>query len=88
MIVVMRKTDDGWKIQQHYEAPMSIISQGRRIHEEALDPNFADFARGQNPDYDIIINNDANIQARKEGYPLGSTSAFRPGTAIRLCRSR
>ena len=76
--MLLRKTDAGWKIQQYYEAPMSLLSQGRRIHEEALDPNFADFARGQNPAYDRLVSGDENIRLRKEGVPWVPRPPFRP----------
>ena len=78
LAMILRRTDDGWKIQQYYEAPMSLISQGRRIHEEALDPQFAAFARAQNPAYERLVNSDENIRLRKEGVPWEPRPPFRP----------
>jgi hypothetical protein len=78
LAMILRRTDDGWKIQQYYEAPMSLISQGRRIHEEALDPEFAEFARAQNPAYDRLVDSDENIRLRKEGVPWEPRPPFRP----------
>jgi hypothetical protein len=76
--LVLRNTDAGWKIQQFYETPMSLLSQGRMIHEQALDPNFADYARAQNSQYDELVQGDANIKARKEGVPWAPRPPFRP----------
>ena len=78
LAMILRRTDDGWKIQQYYEAPMSLISQGRRIHEEALDPEFVEFARIQNPAYDRLVEGDVNIRLRKEGVPWEPRPPFRP----------
>jgi len=78
LALILRKTDAGWKIQQYYEAPMSLISQGRVIHEIALDPEFTDFARAQNPQYDDLVNADENIQQRKAGTPWVPAKRFRP----------
>lgn len=78
LTLVLRKLDDEWKIQQFYETPMSLLSQGRMIHEQALDPDFADFARKQNPQYDEFIANDASINARKSGKPWAPRPPFRP----------
>jgi ketosteroid isomerase-like protein len=76
--LVLRKQDDEWKIQQYYETPMSLLSQARRIHEEALTPDFADFARSQNPQYDEFVAADASIRARKESPPWAPRPPFRP----------
>ena len=78
LAMILRRTGDGWKIQQYYEAPMSLLSQGRRIHEEALDPAFAEFARSQNPAYDKLVESDANIRLRKQGVPWEPRPPFRP----------
>lgn len=78
LTLVLRKVDGQWKIQQYYETPMSLLSQGRRIHEAALDPDFAEFARAQNPQYDELVKNDANIEARKSGVPWAPRPPFRP----------
>ena len=78
LTLILRKTDDDWKIQQFYETPMSLLSQGRRIHEESLDPNFVQYARGQNPQYDELVNADENIKVRKEGPPWVPRPRFRP----------
>lgn len=76
--LVLRKVGSDWKIQQFYETPMSLLSQGRRIHEEALDPEFAEYARRQNPQYDEMVTNDASIEARKKGVPWTPRPGFRP----------
>ena len=78
LTLVLRKQDDEWKIQQYYETPMSLLSQGRRIHEAALDPGFADYARAQNPQYDEFVAGDASIEARKTGAPWEPRPPFRP----------
>ena len=78
LALMFRKTDGGWKIQQFYEAPMSLISQGRRLHEEALDPDFATHARAQNPRYDELVGGDENIQLRRYGVPWVPRPQFRP----------
>ena len=80
LTLILRRVDDAWKIQQFYETPMSLLSQGRRIHEEALDPGFADYARSQNPQYDEMVAADKNIKARKEGVPWAPRPPFRPPT--------
>jgi hypothetical protein len=38
-----------------------------RIHEESLDPDFAEFARRQNPYYDKQVTADKAIAARRAG---------------------
>jgi len=78
LTLVLRKVEDDWKIQQFYETPMSLLSQGRIIHEQALDSNFADHARAQNPQYDELVEGDAGIEARKEGKPWEPRPPFRP----------
>jgi hypothetical protein len=78
LTLILRKQNDEWKIQQFYETPMSLLSQGRRIHEESLDPNFAEYARKQNPQYDEFVENDASISARKEAAPWTPRPPFRP----------
>lgn len=80
LTLVMHRVEDDWKIQQFYETPMSLLSQGRRIHEEALDPGFSDYARGQNPQYDEMVAADENIKARKESVPWTPRPPFRPPT--------
>lgn len=69
MIAVMRSTDDGWKFVTLVQAPMSLISQARRTQEEAVSPDFLDYARRQNPDYDELVANDKRIKARRAGLP-------------------
>jgi hypothetical protein len=76
--LVLRKVGPDWKIQQFYETPMSLLSQGRRIHEQALDPGFADFARSQNPQYDELVEADENIKVREFGVPWAPRPRFRP----------
>lgn len=78
LALVFRQTEQGWKIQQFYEAPMSLISQGRRLHEEALDPDFAEHAQRQNPRYEELVSGDENINLRRYGVPWVPRPAFRP----------
>lgn len=78
LTLVLHKVDDSWKIQQFYETPMSLLSQGRIIHEQALDPDFADFARAQNPMYDELVEGDAVISTRKQNVPWEPRPPFRP----------
>ena len=77
LTLILHKQDDEWKIQQFYETPMSLLSQGRLIHEAALDPEFADYARAQNPQYDEFIEADASINARKDNTPWAPRPPFR-----------
>jgi hypothetical protein len=69
MIGVMRRTPDGWKFVSLVQAPMSLISQARRIQEEAVSPDFLDYARRQNPDYDALVAGDKRIASRRAGLP-------------------
>lgn len=69
MVAVMRKTPDGWKFVSLVQAPMSLISQARRMQEEAISPDFVAFARRQNPAYDSLIAADKRIAARRTGLP-------------------
>jgi hypothetical protein len=77
MMTMFRKTNDGWKIQAEIQLPMGLISQGRILQEMAVSPDFVEFARTQNPDYDELISKDKRLQRRKEGvipWMLGGTS--------------
>jgi hypothetical protein len=77
MMTMFRKTADGWKIQAELQLPMGLISQSRILQEMAVSPDFEDFAREQNPDYDELIANDKALKRRKEGvipWMLGGTS--------------
>jgi len=77
MMTMFRKTDDGWKIQAELQLPMGLISQSRILQEMAVSPDFVDFARDQNPDYDELISSDKRLQMRKKGvipWMLGGTS--------------
>jgi hypothetical protein len=78
LTLILRKQDGQWKIQQFYETPMSLLSQGRLIHEAALNPDFADHARAQNPQYDEFVEGDASIKARKDNAPWAPRPPFRP----------
>lgn len=78
LTLILRKVNDEWKIQQFYETPMSLLSQARRIHEIALDPDFAEYARVQNPQYDEFVAGDASIAARKQAPPWTPRPPFRP----------
>jgi len=69
MVALMRREPDGWKFQALVQSPMSLISQAWRIHEEAVSPDFLEFARRQNPDYDRLIAADRRLQSRKSGLP-------------------
>ena len=80
IIAVMRREEGQWKFLTQYEASMSAISQARRIHEEALSPDFVEFARKQNPNYDKQVAADKAIARRHGGVPWKSGGA-RPGTA-------
>lgn len=77
LTLVLQKVKGEWKIQQFYETPMSLLSQGRLIHEAALDPDFADYARAQNPQYDQFVAEDESINARKEALPWTPRPRFR-----------
>lgn len=69
MVGVMRQTPDGWKFVSLVQAPMSLISQARRMQEEAISPDFVEFARRQNPSYDALVAADKRIAARRTGLP-------------------
>jgi len=69
MVAVMRETDAGWKFVTLVQSPMSLISQARRTQEEAVSPDFLDYARRQNPDYDELVANDKRIKSRRAGLP-------------------
>jgi hypothetical protein len=77
LTLLLRKQEGDWKIQQFYETPMSLLSQARLMHEAALAPGFADYARVQNPQYDEFVENDASIAARKDGAPWAPRPPFR-----------
>lgn len=77
MMTMFRKTDAGWKIQAEIQLPMGLISQGRILQQMAVSPDFVEFARTQNPDYDELISKDKRLQRSKEGvipWMLGGTS--------------
>jgi len=77
MMTMLKKTDEGWKIQAELQLPMGLISQSRILQEMAVSPDFEEFARTQNPDYDELIENDKALKRRKEGvipWMLGGTS--------------
>jgi len=69
MVAVMRKVGDDWKFVSLVQSPMSLISQARRIQEEAVSPDFVEYARKQNPDYDALIAADKRIASRRAGLP-------------------
>ena len=69
MVAVMRETPDGWKFVSVVQSPMSLVSQARRIQEEALSPDFLEYARRQNPRYDELVSKDKRIQSRRAGLP-------------------
>jgi len=70
IFAIMRKEDGGWKFQAQFETPMSLISQARRTHEEALSADFLEFSRQQNPKYDEQVARDRKIRQRRgEGVP-------------------
>lgn len=67
---IFKRTAEGWKIVAELEAPMSLISQARRMHEEALSADFLEFSRRQNPKYDEQVARDRKIRQRRgEGVP-------------------
>jgi hypothetical protein len=72
IVAIMRREDGLWKFVAQYEASMSAISQARRIHEEALAPDFVEFARKQNPNYDRQVGADKGIEKRRGGVPWKS----------------
>lgn len=77
MMTMFRKTDAGWKIQAEVQLPMGLISQSRILQEMAVSPDFVEFARVQNPEYDELISKDKRLQMRKKGvipWMLGGTS--------------
>ncbi|MGI9308424.1 MAG: hypothetical protein ACR2P6_04110, partial [Gammaproteobacteria bacterium] len=64
-------------IQAELQLPMGLISQSRILQEMAVSPDFIDYARSQNPDYDEQIAGDKRLQMRKKGvipWMLGGTS--------------
>lgn len=65
MVAVMRQENGAWKFVALVQAPMSLISQSWRIQEEALSPDFLEYARKQNPQYDELIAKDRRLQARR-----------------------
>lgn len=67
IVGVLRREQGAWRFVTQYETSMSAISQARRIHEESLDPDFAEFARRQNPDYDKQVTADKAIATRRAG---------------------
>lgn len=69
MIAVMRRTSEGWKFVSLVQSPMSLISQARRIQEEAVSPDFVEFARRQNRAYDAQVAADKRIASRRAGLP-------------------
>ncbi len=77
MMPMFKKTDEGWKIQAELQLPMGLISQSRIMQELAVSPDFIEFARQQDPDYDEKIKADKRLQMRKKGvipWMLGGTS--------------
>lgn len=77
MMTMLRKTDKGWKIQAEVQLPMGLISQSRVLQEMAVSPDFVEFARTQNPNYDAQIAGDKRLKMRKAGvvpWMLGGTS--------------
>jgi hypothetical protein len=67
---IFERTPAGWRYLAELEAPMSLISQARRVHEEALAADFLAFSRRQNPGYDAQVAKDRKIQARRgDGTP-------------------
>lgn len=77
MMTMFRKTADGWKIQAEVQLPMGLISQSRILQEMAVSPDFLDFARRQNPNYDEQVASDKRLQMRKKGvvpWMIGGTS--------------
>jgi len=69
MVAVMRQAGDEWKFVSLVQSPMSLISQARRIQEEAVSPDFVQYARKQNPDYDALVAADKRIASRRAGLP-------------------
>ena len=70
IFAIMRKENGSWKFQAQFETPMSLISQARRTHEEALSADFLEFSRQQNPKYDEQVARDRKIRQRRgEGVP-------------------
>ena len=77
MMTMFRKTESGWKIQAEIQLPMGLISQSRILEELAVSPDFEEFARQQNPNYDTQIKADKRLKMRKAGvipWMLGGTS--------------
>jgi hypothetical protein len=77
MMTMFRKTDQGWKIQAEVQLPMGLISQSRILQEMAVSPDFVEFARTQNPDYDSQVSSDKTLQRRSKGvvpWMIGGTS--------------
>ena len=86
MIALMRQTNAGWKFVTLVQSPMSLVSQARRVQEEAVSPDFYDYARKQNPRYDELIAGDKRLKSRRSGLPWltggGNTQdAIEPGAA-------
>ena len=69
VVAVMHRENGQWTFLGEFETPMSLISQVRRLQEEALSPDFVDFARQQNPDYDKQVAADKAIARRRSGLP-------------------
>jgi hypothetical protein len=67
MVAVMREEQDGWNFVALVQAPMSLISQSFRMQEEAVSPDFLDYARRQNPQYDELVASDKRLKARRSG---------------------
>jgi hypothetical protein len=65
----MRQVADDWKFVSLVQSPMSLVSQARRIQEEAVSPDFLQYARRQNPDYDALVAADKRIASRRAGLP-------------------
>lgn len=84
VVAVMRKEDGQWKHFGQFETAMSLISQVRRLQEEALSPDFVEFARKQNPNYDKEIAADKAMARRRSGLPWmggGNTQPDMPAPA-------
>lgn len=77
MMTMFRRTQEGWKIQAELQLPMGLISQSRILQEMAVSPDFVEFARQQNPQYEEQIASDKRLQMRSRGvvpWMIGGTS--------------
>ena len=69
VVMMLRKEQGQWRILGQFDAPMSLISQVRRLQEEALSNDFLDYARAQNPGYDKQVAADKAMARRRSGLP-------------------